>query len=153
MKVILIGSILSSSKIWNSVAHSHLYCRGQVPGVNPRSSRRAPTVLASTLLAVREWRGLRERFSAKQCRLKHERTNAPNIVSTARKDLSHLTCFNSDKKGHYATKCPELEEQRHLRKLVTVLVTSALKRLTWTLPQSYSRTSSLQLIPASIPER
>ena len=33
--------------------------------------------------------------------------HAPNVASTACKDLSHLTCFNSDKKGHYATKCPK----------------------------------------------
>ena len=28
----------------------------------------------------------------------------------ARKDLSHITCFNCDKKGHYATKYPELRK-------------------------------------------
>ena len=46
----------------------------------------------------------------------------------ARKDLSYLTCFNSDKKSHYVTKCPKarkdkdtLEDQRHLRRLVTSL--------------------------------
>ena len=99
----------------------------------------------------------------KQRHLDHERAwkdstpaagvHASKVASTARKDLSHFTCFNSDKKGHYATKCPEPEEQRHLRRLVTVLVTSALKRLTWTVPRGYSRTSSLQLIPGSIPER
>ena len=63
---------------------------------------------------------------------------ASKVVSTARKDLSHFTCFNSDKKSFYVTKCPESEEQRHLRKLVTVLVTSTLKRLTWTVPRGYS---------------
>lgn len=28
-------------------------------------------------------------------------------VTTAKKDLSHITCFNCDQKGHYATKCPK----------------------------------------------
>ena len=63
---------------------------------------------------------LRERLSAKQYCLKHERTNAPNVVSTACKDLTHLNCFNSDKRGQ------AMEEQRHLRRLVTVLTTSTL---------------------------
>ena len=31
----------------------------------------------------------------------------PNILSTARKDLSHITCFNCEKKGHYATRFSE----------------------------------------------
>ena len=26
------------------------------------------------------------------------------------KDLSHITCFNCDQKGHYATKCPKPSE-------------------------------------------
>ena len=47
-----------------------------------------------------------------QFRLRHERSIALNVASTARKDLSHLTCFNSDKKGHYATKCPEPKKDR-----------------------------------------
>ena len=33
--------------------------------------------------------------------------NAPNVASTACKDLSHITCFNCNKEGHYATKCLE----------------------------------------------
>ena len=34
--------------------------------------------------------------------------NADNVVSgRASKDLSHITCFNRDKKGHYADKFPE----------------------------------------------
>ena len=33
--------------------------------------------------------------------------NVTNTSSGALKDLSHITCFNCDKKGHYATKCPE----------------------------------------------
>ena len=32
---------------------------------------------------------------------------APNVASMARKNLSHLTCFNCDQKGHYAIKCLE----------------------------------------------
>ena len=55
----------------------------------------------------------------KQRRLEHEwarnnsgsapttKVNAPNVASTTRKDLSHITCFNCDQKGHYATQCPE----------------------------------------------
>ena len=107
-------------------------------------------------------KGFREE-KKKQRHLDHEQVrkdstpaagvHASKVASIARKDLSHFTCFNSDKKDHYATNCPEPEEQRHLRKLVTVLVTSALKRLTWTVPRCYSRTSSLQLMPGSIPER
>lgn len=30
----------------------------------------------------------------------------------AHKDLSHITCFNCDKKGHYADKCPDPREDR-----------------------------------------
>ena len=29
----------------------------------------------------------------------------PNVVSTTRKDLSHITCFNCQQKSYYATKC------------------------------------------------
>ena len=55
----------------------------------------------------------------KQRHLEHERAqndfgsasttkvNAPNVFSTTRKDLSHITYFNYDQKCHYATKCPE----------------------------------------------
>ena len=55
----------------------------------------------------------------KQRRLEHERAqnnsgsvpttkvNVLNVSSTTRKDLSHITCFNCDQKGHYATQCPE----------------------------------------------
>ena len=50
----------------------------------------------------------------------------------ARKDLGYLTCYNSDKKGQIK------EEQRHLRRLVTVLETSALIRLMWTVPRRLS---------------
>ena len=56
-------------------------------------------------------------------------TNTPNVVSMACKDLNHLICFNSDKKGQAK------EEQKYLRRLVIVLKTSALIRLTWTVPQ------------------
>ena len=54
---------------------------------------------------------------------------APNAASTARNDLSHLICFNSDKKGQ------DIKEQKQLRRLVTVLATSALMKLTWTVLQ------------------
>ena len=70
----------------------------------------------------------------KQCCFKHERTNARNVASTAGKDLSCLTCFNSDKEVSYTTVSQAKEEQRYLRRLVTVLVTSALKRLTCKVP-------------------
>ena len=75
------------------------------------------------------------REKKKQRCLKHERANvnAPNVASTARKDLNHITCFNSDKKGHYKVSRAK-EGQRHLRRLVTVLGTSALTRLMWTTP-------------------
>ena len=53
----------------------------------------------------------------KQRRLDHERAQknstpaasvyAPNVASTACKDLSHITYFNYNKKDHYATKCPK----------------------------------------------
>ena len=35
----------------------------------------------------------------------------PNIISTTCKDLSHTTCFNCEKKGHYATRFSELERK------------------------------------------
>ena len=38
--------------------------------------------------------------------------NAPNVTTTARQDLSHITCFNCDKKGHYATKCSKPMKDR-----------------------------------------
>ena len=54
----------------------------------------------------------------KQCHLEHKRAqndsgsapttiNVPNISSTTCKDLSHITCFNYDQKGHYTTQCPK----------------------------------------------
>ena len=33
--------------------------------------------------------------------------NASIASGEARNDLSYITCFNCDQKGHYATKCPE----------------------------------------------
>ena len=60
----------------------------------------------------------------KQRRLDHEQAwkgftpaigiHAPNVTSTARKDLSHLTCFNSDKKAYYATKCLKPRKDRDI---------------------------------------
>ena len=38
--------------------------------------------------------------------------HAPNVASTAREDLSHITCFNYDQNGHYATKCPKPRKNR-----------------------------------------
>ena len=38
------------------------------------------------------------------------KVNAPNVTNTsnrALKDLSHITCFNYDKKGLYSAKCPK----------------------------------------------
>ena len=53
----------------------------------------------------------------KQRRLDHEQARkdstsdagvyAPNVTSTACKDLSHITCFNCNKKSHYTTNCLE----------------------------------------------
>ena len=55
-------------------------------------------------------------------------SNITNTSSGALKDLSHITYFNCDKKGYYATKCPKprkdretLEDQRYLKRLVTSL--------------------------------
>ena len=83
--------------------------RGQVPGVNPGSLRR-------DLQQERLDGTKRQRCSD------HERAwkdstpavsvHAPNVDSTARKDLSYLTCFNSDKNGHYATKSPKPKKNR-----------------------------------------
>ena len=38
------------------------------------------------------------------------------IANTARKNLSHFTCFNSDKKDRYVTKYPKPKDQKHLTK-------------------------------------
>ena len=39
--------------------------------------------------------------------------NADNVASgRAPKELSHITCFNCDKKGHYADKYPERRKDR-----------------------------------------
>ena len=38
--------------------------------------------------------------------------HAPNVASTTCKDLSHVTCFNSGKKGHYRTKYPKPRKNR-----------------------------------------
>ena len=35
----------------------------------------------------------------------------PNIISTSRKDLSHITYFNYEKKGYYATRFSEPERK------------------------------------------
>ena len=43
----------------------------------------------------------------KHRRQKQARKDPTPATSRARKDLSHITCFNRDQKGHYATKCPE----------------------------------------------
>ena len=37
-----------------------------------------------------------------------------NVTSTVRKDMSHFTCFNSNRKGHYAIKCPEPGKNRDI---------------------------------------
>ena len=69
--------------------------------------------------------------------------NAFNVSSTICKDLSHITCFNYDKKGHYTIKCFEQE-----KRLVTVLTTSTL--MTGAL--CYPGMRFLYLIPSSSPK-
>ena len=66
----------------------------------------------------------RKEKKKKQCWLEHEwaqnnfgfipgtNINAPNIASTACKDLSHITCFNYDKKGQYAIKFPKPKKDK-----------------------------------------
>lgn len=44
------------------------------------------------------------------------KVNTPNVTSTTRKDLKHNTCFNCDKKGHYAIKCPKSRNYRDASK-------------------------------------
>ena len=50
-------------------------------------------LLAPTFLTVQEWRDLQE---AALLRIKQANVNVLNVASPARKDLSRLTCFNSD---------------------------------------------------------
>lgn len=59
----------------------------------------------------------------------------PIITNMAHKNLSFLTYFNSDKKGHYIINycnklLPVKEKQRYLKRLVIVLANSILMRLT-----------------------
>ena len=83
--------------------------------------------------------------------------HAPNVASTPCKDLSHLTCFNSDKKGHYVRKYPETrkdrdtsEDQRHLKRLVTSLGNLRIDKTNMNSIQGgYSRTSSANEFRAS----
>ena len=67
--------------------------------------------LESTEISDRKTRKERK----KQCCLEHKRArnnsgstpitkvNVPNVSNTTRKDLSHITCFNCNQKGHYTT--------------------------------------------------
>ena len=120
-----------------------------------RDNRLAHTIVAKFQASIRDPRDKSSekgfwREKQKQCRFKYKWTNARNIASTTRKNLSHLTCFNSDKKVYYTIVSRAKEEQRHLRRLVTVLVTSALKRLTWTVsPQK----GSVHPVPYHFPRK
>ena len=79
----------------------------------------------------------------KQRRLDHKRAgkdstsavgvHASNVASPACKDLSHLSCFNSDKKGHYATNCPKPRKDRDTSEDYT--------------QGNYSQTSPVHLVP------
>ena len=51
--------------------------------------------------------------------------NAFNIASITCQDLSRITYFNYDQKGHNATKLSQAHEG-HIRRLVKVLTTSVL---------------------------
>ena len=41
--------------------------------------------------------------------------HAPNITSTAHKNLGHIICFNCNKKGHYIRKCPEPRKNSNIK--------------------------------------
>ena len=79
----------------------------------PRSSHPHSLRSKSGKTSERDFR----REKKKQRHLDHEQTrkdstpdagvHAPNVTSTAHKDLSHTTYFNCNKKGHYTTKCLE----------------------------------------------
>ena len=72
----------------------------------------------------------------------------PNVISTTCKDLSHVTCFNCEKKGSLCDEVFRAQKER-LRRLVTVLTTSTL--MTGAL--CYPGTRSLYSIPGSSPQR
>ena len=132
--MILISSILPSSERWNSVSHKVI-----IPLVSPwLSSRRQPEILKTSpphpLLGILKTSPYVSRTDTphthilcgpRMVRLPARNQEqawkdstlavgvyAPNEVSTAHKDLSLLTCFNSDRKGHYATKCPMPKKNR-----------------------------------------
>ena len=93
------------------------------------------------------------------------RSTLSNVASTAFKDMSHLTCFNSDKKGHYATKCPEPRKDRDTSEDYTqggYSRTSSANEFRKRVPQTSStnkfrkrvpRTSSVHLIPYHLPRK
>ena len=54
----------------------------------------------------------------------------PVFSSKAPKNLPSITCFNSDKNDHHIIKYPKPRKKSHPRRLVIVLITSALMRLT-----------------------
>ena len=49
--------------------------------------------------------------------------NKAKVGGKRKNDISEITCYNCNKKGYYATKCPET---RKSKKLVSVLATSML---------------------------
>ena len=143
MKVILIASILPSSETWNSVIHEVI-----IPLIPPwPSSRRQPEIFKTSLphppLGVLKTsphapcthipRGPRVARSPRKAserekdaallKIKWANVNVFNIASLARKNLSRLTCFNSDITRQLSQ---AKEGQRRLRKRVIVLTTSAL---------------------------
>ena len=111
MKVILIASILPSSRTWNSVIHEVIIslippwpsCRRQ-PGILETSPHVPRTDIPCThiLHGPRMTRlPARNYERAWKNSIPAVNVHASNVASTACKSLSRLTCFNSDKKGHY----------------------------------------------------
>ena len=112
-------------------------------------------VQAPTLLAVQEWQDLRQENSEGEKKTPSSRTDSERLHSNCRcpcpqrsqyglqgPEPSHL--FQQWQEGSLWDKVSQAKErQRHLRRLVTVLVTSALMRLTWTVP----REATLEQIP------
>ena len=132
--MILISSILPSSKTWNSISHEVILPLILLWPSFKRQIEILETSPPHSPLGIFETSSHIPRNNipcthifcgpkmARPPARNHERAwknsipavsiYASNVASTAHKDLSHLTCFNSDRKGHYATKCPKPRKKR-----------------------------------------
>ena len=128
--MILISSIFPLSKTWNSAAHELIIPLTPWPSFRhqPGILETSPHIPCTNTPCTQILCGPR---MARPPARNHKRdwkdstpaigVHTPNVASTAHKDLSNLTCFNSDRKGHYATKCPKPKKNKGYSRMNSVI--------------------------------